>query len=87
MSLATSLSGLLGAGTGTSLGKNLAASKLGAAQQSAIQGANIEAETEIFAQEMNKIKRDKQTKLLQLDGEERKNRLGVNEKNASQVQF
>ncbi|MGJ7579341.1 hypothetical protein ACSFA3_04085 [Variovorax sp. RHLX14] len=63
------------------------ASKAGAAQQAAVQGANIEAEAEVTAQELNKIERDKQTKLLQLDGEERKNRMGVNEKNASLIQF
>jgi hypothetical protein len=42
---------------------------------------------EITAAELNKIDKDKKSKLSQLDGEERKNRMSVNEKNASTIQF
>ncbi|MGI4776861.1 MAG: hypothetical protein ACRYGA_01875 [Janthinobacterium lividum] len=87
MSLSTILSSLAGGGTGVSLGKNIGLSQIGNAQTAAVQGANAEAEAEVTAAELQKIDGDKKSKLSQLDAEQRKNRMSVNEKNASTIQF
>lgn len=87
MALSPMLGSLFGGATGMGLAKNLSMSKAGEAGQAAIQGANFQSEMEITAAELNKIDKDKKSKLSQLDGEERKNRMSVNEKNASTIQF
>ena len=80
------LGSLFGA-SGSSLTRSLGMSKAGAAGQDAIEGANFEAEMEITAAQLNKINRDKITKIQDTMAAERKARMDSNSKNSSQITF
>ena len=87
MSLASILGSAGGMSAPTGAARSSLANASGEAMGAAVETANLQAEMEIGAAQLSKIKSDKSSKIRELTMEASKNRMSVNAKGAATIQF